>query len=115
MAAPYNPSTLVYRDRLYVLYDRGQFSCYNALDGTPIYEKERLPRGAGFTASPWASNGYLYCFNEDSTTFVLRAGDSFEVVATNTLGEDEMGMATPAIVDGTLYLRTAAALYAIRD
>ena len=114
MAAPYNPSTLLYKDRLYVLYDRGQVSCYNATDGTPIYEKERLPKGAGFTASPWASGDRIYCLNEDGTTFVLASGDTFEVLATNTLGENDMGMATPAVVDDTLLLRTASALYAIK-
>jgi outer membrane protein assembly factor BamB len=114
MAAPYNPSTLLYRDRLYVLYDRGQMSCFDAKTGTTIYEKERLPKGAGFSASPWASDGKIYCLNEDGTTFVLKAGDSFELVATNSLGEGDMGMATPAIAGDTLLLRTGAALYALR-
>jgi len=114
LEAPYNPSTLVYRDRLYVLYDRGQLSCYNAADGTPVYERERLPRGSGFTASPWASNGKIFCFNEDGTTFVLDAGDTFNVTATNLLGEDDMGMATPAVASDMLLLRTDKGLYAIR-
>lgn len=115
LAAPYNPSTLVYNDRLYVLYDRGEFSCFNALDGTVLYEKERLPKGAGFTASPWASGDRIFCFNEDGTTFVLAAGDSFKLLAENSLGEGAMGMATPAIVNNTLFLRTATDLYAIRE
>lgn len=115
LAAPYNPSTLVYRDRLYVLYDRGQLSCYDAATGAILYEKERLPRGAGFTASPWASDGRVYCLNEDSITYVLEAGDQFKLLATNTLGAEEMGMATPAMVGGTLFLRTGQALYAIRE
>jgi len=33
-AAPYNPTSLVYGDRLYVLYDRGEVACFNAMDGT---------------------------------------------------------------------------------
>ncbi len=114
MASPYNPSTLLYKERLYVLYDRGQVSCFNAADGSVIYEKERLPKGAGFTASPWASDDRIFCLNEDGTTFVLKAGDTFELLASNELGEGNMGMATPAIVDGTLLLRTSTRVYAIK-
>lgn len=114
MAAPYNPSTLLYEGGLYVLHDRGQFSCYDAKDGSVIYEKERLPRGAGFTASPWANDGKIYCLNEDGVTFVVKAGPVFEVIATNTLGEEDMGMATPAIANDTLILRTSSAVYGIR-
>jgi outer membrane protein assembly factor BamB len=113
LAAPYNPTTLVYQDRLYVLYDRGTVSCYNAKDGTPIYEKAELPKGAGYTASPWASNGMVFCLNEDGVTHAFKAGDAFEVVASNVLDENDMGMATPALTPERLLLRTASRLYAI--
>ena len=113
LAAPYNPSTLVYRERLYVLYDRGTVSCYNALDGTAIYEGERLPKGAGFTTSPWAADGKIFCLNEDGVTHVLEAGDQFKVIRSNALTDDDMGMATPALTEGRLLLRTGTRLYAI--
>ncbi len=115
MAAPYNPSTLLYEGRLYVLHDRGQFSCYDAQDGSVLYEKERLPRGAGFTASPWANKGKIFCMNEDGITYVLKAGPTFELLATNPLGESDMGMSTPAIANDTLILRTSSAVYGIRN
>jgi len=113
LAAPYNPTTLVYEERLYVLYDRGTISCYNAKDGTPIYEKQELPKGAGYTASPWASNGMIYCLNEDGVTHVVKAGDVFELVHTNPLDANDMGMATPALTSDHLLLRTGARLYAL--
>lgn len=113
LAAPYNPTTLVYRERLYVLYDRGTFSCYNALDGTPLYEGERLPKGAGYTASPWAADGKIFCLNEDGVTHVVEAGDQFKVIGSNVLTDDDMGMATPALTEGRLLLRTGTRLYAI--
>jgi len=115
MAAPYNPSTVLYDGLLYVLHDRGQFSCYDAKDGSVIYEKERLPRGAGFTASPWVNDGKIYCLNEDGITFVVKAGRDFEVLGTNPLGEADMGMATPAVANDTLILRTSSAVYGIRN
>ena len=113
LAAPYNPSTLVYEDRLYVLYDRGTVSCFNAQDGTPIYEKQELPKGAGYTASPWASNGLIFCLNEDGVTHAIKAGDTFEVLHSNTLDENDMGMATPALTPDRLLLRTSSRLYAL--
>ena len=41
-AAPYNPSTLVYDNRLYVLLDRGLFACYDARTGRELYAPQRL-------------------------------------------------------------------------
>lgn len=114
-AAPYNPSTIIYDDRLYVLYDRSAVACFEAKDGEVVYERERLPRSSGFSASPWAYNGNIFCLNEDGVTFVLKAGDTFEIVETNRLAEDDMGMATPAIVGDRLLIRTAARLYSIRN
>ncbi|MFZ5832189.1 MAG: PQQ-binding-like beta-propeller repeat protein [Planctomycetota bacterium] len=114
-AAPYNPSTLLYRDTLYVLLDRGMLSAYDAKTGTPLYERERIPESGGFTASPWAARGKIYCLDEDGVTFVLRAGDKFELLHANRLADDDMGMATPAIVGDRLLIRTAARVYCIRD
>lgn len=114
-AAPYNPSTLVHDGRLYVLYDRGIVSCYNAATGEEIYRMKRLQDGRAFTSSPWAVGDRIYCLNEDGVTFVVKAGDEFELLHTNSLQEDDMGMATPAIVQGKLLLRTASRLYCIGE
>lgn len=112
-AAPYNPSTLVYDGRLYVLYDRGLFGAYRAKDGTPLYERERVPNGTNFTSSPWAYDGKIFCLNEDGVTYVFRAGDRFEFLHSNRLAEDDMGMATPAIAGDRLIIRTSARVYCI--
>jgi outer membrane protein assembly factor BamB len=76
---------------------------------------QRLQDGRAFTSSPWAVGDRIYCLNEDGVTFVLRAGDEFELLHTNPLQEDDMGMATPAIVQGKLLLRTANRLYCIGE
>ncbi len=114
-AAPYNPSTLVYGDELYVLADRGLLACYDARTGTQHYRRERLPEGRAFTASPWAYNGLVFCVNEYGETFVVRAGPQFELLHTNLLADDEMVMATPAIAGGRLYLRTDRRLYCLEN
>ncbi|MCA9074856.1 MAG: PQQ-binding-like beta-propeller repeat protein [Planctomycetaceae bacterium] len=113
MAAPYNPTTLVYGDQLYVLMDRGFFASFDALTGEEVYEQQRIPKGRAFTASPWAADGKIYCLNEYGTTFVFKAGPEYELLATNDLADDEMAMATPAIVGNKLLIRTDARLYCI--
>jgi outer membrane protein assembly factor BamB len=113
-AAPYNPSPLFYDGRVYVLQDRGLFSCFDAKTGKVLYDRERLPDGFVFTASPWAAAGKIFCLNENGLCFVIRAGDQFKLLHTNKLAEDEMCMASPAMVGDRLLIRTAARLYCIQ-
>ncbi len=112
--APYNPTTLIDDGLLYILYDRGIVGCYRADDGEPIYPRRRIPNGGGFTASPWASRGKLFCLNEDGATFVVQGGADFKLLHTNRLAEDDMCMATPALAGDRLLIRTAARIYCIR-
>ena len=111
---PYNPSPLFWDGRLYVLLDRGLVSCFDAKTGQALYDRERLPEGLAFTASPWAAGGRVFCLNEDGVCYVLRAGDHFEVLHKNKLADDDMCMATPALVGDRLLIRTAARLYCLR-
>jgi outer membrane protein assembly factor BamB len=110
-AGPYNPSPLVYGDYLYVLYDMGALACFDARTGKQVYAKQRLGSSAGFTASPWACAGKIYCLNEDGETYVVQAGAEFKQIGRNRL--DEMCMATPAVLRGNLLIRTLTKLYRI--
>lgn len=114
-AAPYNPTTLAYEGRLYVLHDRGELSAFDARTSALLYDRERLPGGRHFTASPWAYNGRVFCLNEDGVTYVVRAGERFELLHTNKLAEDDMYLATPALPGDRLLIRSAARLYCIRS
>ena len=86
-------------------------TAHDARTGEPIYPRRRIAVGTGFTAAPWAYNGRIFALSEDGETFVIKAGPEFEVLHTNTL--DEFTMATPAIVDGSLLIRTYSAQYRI--
>ena len=111
---PYNPSPLAYGDYLYVLYDRGFLSCYDARTGNEVYGRQRIAAGAtAFTSSPWANNGKIFCLSEDGETFVIEAGPNFKVLGRNKL--DEMCMATPAALRGSLIIRTISKLYRIQN
>lgn len=114
-AAPYNPSPLVYDGRFYVLWDFGFLSCRDAATGREIYDKQRIqPEGTvGFTASPWACRGRIFCLSEDGDTYVFTAGDTFRLERVNALGE--MCMATPAMAGDTLFVRSLGHLYALRE
>lgn len=108
---PYNPSPIVYRGRYYTLYDHGFLTCHDARSGREIYGKTRFPERCSFTASPVACNGKLFCLSEDGDTYVIDAGSEFKVTGTNAL--DELCLASPAISNGNLLIRTASKLYCI--
>ena len=109
----YTPSPVLHEGKLYVLTDNGMLSCFDAKTGKPYYQQERLPKPYNFKASPVGANGKLYLASEDGDVIVVRMGEKFEVLATNTLA-DEMFVSTPAIVDGEIYLRGQNTLFAIR-
>ena len=107
----YNTSAVVYGDYYYTLLDRGFFLCHDARTGEEIYGRQRLELGNGFTASPWAYNGKIFLLSEDGDTYVVQAGPEFKILGKNSL--DEMSLATPAVVRGSVILRTQTKLYRI--
>jgi outer membrane protein assembly factor BamB len=109
----YTPSPVIHDNKLYVLTDDGKVSCYNARTGVPYYQQVRLPKAYQFKSSPVGANGKLYLASEMEDVIVLRMGEKFEVLATNTL-TDEMFIATPAIADGEIFLRGRNRLYCIQ-
>jgi outer membrane protein assembly factor BamB len=106
----YVPSPLYHAGRLYIINDGGVATCFDAATGTEVWS-ERL--GGAFTSSPVLVGDLLYVTSEQGKTYVLKAGDKFEQVAVNNLGEGVLS--TPAIAGGRIYLRTAMMLYCIGD
>ena len=103
-AGSYMATPLLYGDYLYVVRWNGILGTYEARTGTRAYQ-QRLGQGAtAFTASPVASGGHVYFATEDGEVYVVKAGPTFELVATNKL--DAAMLATPAISDGRLFIRT---------
>jgi len=98
----YTPSPVLYDDKLYTLTDNGMLSCYNSHTGAPYYQLKRLPKPYSFKSSPVGANGKLYLASEDGDVVVVKMGEQFEVLATNTLS-DQFVVSTPAIVDGEMF------------
>ena len=98
---------------LYACSDGGVLSCFEALSGAEVY-RERLGDGSsGFTGSAVASGSRIYFAGENGVVLVVKAGREFELLAANDMGET--CMATPAIADGTLFVRTRQHLVAVGE
>jgi hypothetical protein len=87
----------------------------DAATGKPYYLQQRLgEKPYNFKASPVGANGKLYLATEQGDVLVVRMGEKYEVLAVNSMG-DEVFIASPAIMDGDLYIRGVNTLYCIRN
>jgi len=106
---PYVPSPLFYEGRIYTIKSGGMASCFNGRTGEEFWLEQRVGIFGDFYASPVAAAGKVYIAGQNGTVAVLAAGNEFNVLAKNDLGE--LIFATPAIADGKIYVRTAGQLY----
>jgi len=108
---PYMPTPLIYEGILYVLANNGVFDAYDLQTGEELY-RQRIPHlGSGLSASPVAADGKIYLSSEDGDIIVVKAGPEFEHLGTNSMGE--LLMATPALSEGVMYVRSVDSLFAI--
>jgi outer membrane protein assembly factor BamB len=111
-AGTYLPTELAYDGGLYVLSHTGILVRLDAKTGQQTY-KTRIGEGGDYTASPWGYGGKIFCLDEEGRTYVIRAGEKYELIGSNELGE--MALATPALVGDRVILRTQNRLYSIRN
>jgi outer membrane protein assembly factor BamB len=111
---PYVPSPLLYDGLLYVLKsNNGILTVFDAKTGTPHYALQRLDAVPNVFASPVGAAGRVYITGREGDTVVLRNSPKFELLATNSL--DDGFDASPALVDGEIYLRGYKSLYCISE
>lgn len=108
----YIPTPLFYDGLLYTLGNNGVLTVYEGKTGVRIY-RSRVGGGGSFSASPVAADGRLYVPSEDGDIFVVRAGRTYEQLAKNEM--KEVIMATPAISDGLIIVRTLGHVYGIGE
>ena len=106
--APLTPSPLLVGDHLYLVTDAGIASCVDAKTGA-IRWQQRL--NGTFSASPVYADGRIYFQSEDGVTTVIAPGAEFRVLARNTL--DGATLASMAVAEGALFLRTGTHVYRI--
>ncbi|WP_246109852.1 outer membrane protein assembly factor BamB family protein [Roseimaritima multifibrata] len=109
-AIPKTPSPIATDGLVFVVSDDGIVSCFEQTTGELVW-KERL--GGGFSSSPTLIGDHLYVTSEEGKTTVMKAGRKFELLAENDL--EERSLASLAVADGAIYLRTAKALYRIEN
>jgi outer membrane protein assembly factor BamB len=110
-ASGYTPSALVHDGRVYLVHDTGIMGVYAADTGRELFKARVGGVGHTFSASPVAAGGRLYFLDEDGTTIVVAPGDSYKELAQNKL--DEMTLASPAVAEGSLFIRTEKKLYRV--
>jgi outer membrane protein assembly factor BamB len=109
---PYVPSPLLYDGVLYILKtNSGILSAFDAKTGHPHYQVQRLDKLGEVFSSPVGAAGRVYITDRNGMTLVIRNSPKFEVLATNTL--DDGFDASPALVDGEIYMRGYRNLYSI--
>jgi outer membrane protein assembly factor BamB len=110
-SAPKKPSLLLVDDLLYAINDGGVATCVGAKTGTAVWS-ERI--GGNFSASPLYANGRIYVFNEEGKATAFAPGREFKKLTENSL--DRSGfMASPAVSDNALILRTRTHLYRVEE
>jgi outer membrane protein assembly factor BamB len=106
--------TVVHDGRLYIISDNGMLHVFDAATGTPHYMQQRLPKPYNFKASPLVVNDRVYLATEEGDVVVVKTGNQFEVVATNTL-TDQSFIASPIAIGNDLYLRSRTHLFRISE
>ena len=108
---PYMPTPIIYSGLLYTCQNNGVLTCYDVKSGEEKYRQRIEHAGGGFSASPVAADGMIFLPNEDGEIFVVKAGPTFQLMATNHMGE--VLMATPALSEGTMFVRGRHHVFAV--
>jgi len=101
-------SLLAVGDNVWMLSEQGKLTCLAAKTASVVFTHEF--EGA-FEASPILADGRVYMVDTNGTCLVLEAGSKYKQLAVNKLGEAVH--ATPAFIDGRIYIRGEKNLYCI--
>lgn len=105
---PHVPTSLYHEGRLYLWGDKGIIACHDATDGSLVWQGRV---GGNVFGSPVCVDGRLFCVDSDGVVVVVGTGEEFEELARYDLGDGSH--ATPAVANGTMFVRTHAKLFSI--
>ena len=103
---PEIPSPLIVDDLMFMVTEGGVVSCLEAKNGREVW-KGRLD--GDYWASPLYADGKIYFFSREGSVSVISAGREFEILTENKF--DEEFIASPAIADNTIIVRSLTHLY----
>ena len=107
---PYVASPVLSQNRIFIVKSLGIISCLNTETGKPFFEGRRTGVKGEYFASPIKVGDKLLIISSLGSLFFIKDSESFEILAQNAI--DEEIIATPAIVDDTIYLRSLDSLWA---
>jgi outer membrane protein assembly factor BamB len=108
----YTASPVLHGNYLYLMSDGGIITALNAITGELVYEGGRPPVPGSYRSSLVAFGDKVLQTSEDGDTFVIKAGPQHEVLKHNSVGEPVW--ASLAFAKGTIYIRGAEHLFAVR-
>ena len=103
-------SPLLVDGLIYMVSDDGIINCIEAATGKPVWQKRA---GGAIAASPIYAGGRIYLCDQEGQTTVLEPGRRYTLLASNQL--DDGCMASPAVADGAIFIRTKSHLYRIEE
>ena len=106
-STPYVPAMLVKGDLLFWIGDNGIATCAEAKTGKVVWQERVSVKDV--TASPVLVGDEILVIAETGRYFVLKAGREFDLVREGDLGQPVS--ASPAVVEGKLYVRGATHLF----
>lgn len=106
-------SPLISQDRMFLIKEGGITTVFDTQQGEPLRRPQRVGRGGSYFASPVLGDGKIYLANSDGMVLVLRDSANYEELAVNDIGESIV--ATPAISDRYLLIRTRSQLFCFAD
>lgn len=110
-ASGYTPSPALVGGRLYLVHDTGIMAVLDAETGKELYKARVGGVGHTFSASPLVVGDTLYFLDEEGTMVLVEPGAEYKEIGQNSL--DEMTLASPAVADNSLFIRTETKLYRI--
>ncbi len=110
LGAPYTPSPLLVGDELYIVTDGGIASCVDAKTGAAHWQ---MRLGGTYSASPVFADGRIYFLGEHGGATVIAPGKQFRRVGTSMI--EGATLASMAVSDGSLFIRTDSHLYRIGE
>ncbi|HET6326183.1 MAG TPA: PQQ-binding-like beta-propeller repeat protein [Planctomycetaceae bacterium] len=105
---PYIPSPVFDQGRLFLIKSGGIVSCVDAANGQ-LLKQRRAPGSHQYFSSPVIGDGMLLILDDAGIATFLTATPELKVISTTNF--DEPAFATPALVDGRIYLRTNKRLH----
>ena len=107
----YMPTPIIVGDLLYTCSDNGRMTVQRMDSGEQVYQKRVA--AATFSASAVATPSRIYLASEEGQVFVVKTGEEFEMLATNTM--NEITMASPALSGDQLFIRTLKQLVCLAN